>query len=210
MCMLVCVCRNKCGLGGEGRVFHTHCTQTVLKGMFPPSPSHLLQRESSFIMVSIVGGRILPVELFRVIILPPSVFTNRALSPPSSFCPDRSLGLCGETACSSGLGVRHHYCQHVCLSWRQRVAWLSVARCRPALFWKCRKNRNIQSNHRQANFTSTGTDMHECHLGLIMHVSLTHICTAEASVIKSTTPPLVAVFFGICFFSFCELTEYSS
>lgn len=67
-----------------------------------------------------VGGQILPGELFRVII-PPSVFTNNGFSPPLFFCPAWSLGLHGETVSNRGVRLRHHYCQHVCWSWRQTL-----------------------------------------------------------------------------------------
>lgn len=58
MCMLVCVWRSKCGLrGGRGwGVFHMYSTWTEpVDCPLPPLP---------FILVSIAGGRFLPVESY--------------------------------------------------------------------------------------------------------------------------------------------------
>lgn len=100
---------------------------------------------------------------------PPSVFTNRGFNPPSSFCPAQSLGLHGETASSRGVRLRHHYCQHVCWSWRQRLAWLRVTRCRLTVWNQWRGFAG-----RRETYSRNTSKQAKCSACLIFQIPLTH------------------------------------
>lgn len=111
--------------------------------------------ERELIYLALNGGwaNLASWELFRVII-PPLFSLMEVLAPPSSFCPARSLGLHGETASSRGVGLSHHYCQHVCWSWRRCFAWLLVTRCRltvlcTGLCWLVGRERKQSGNARK-------------------------------------------------------------
>lgn len=65
-----------------------YCTCTVQEWTATPSPSCSVQRERvNFSCSQLVGGQILPVELFRVIIPPLFSLIEVLAPPPSSFCP---------------------------------------------------------------------------------------------------------------------------